>query len=291
MSIEAVASEAVGAPLGHEDAAIRPRRRLSRGTWIVGAVLLGIIVLGAILAPVLVSVSPLQTSSTVLKGPSGAHWFGTDELGRDLFARVLYGSRETLAVGAAVTVLSTVLGALGGLVAGYFGGWSDTVLSRLSDVLLSVPTMLLAIVIVASLGSESTYLTLALVLVFVPVMLRVVRASTIAVRGRNFVRSAEAIGASPARVLFREIPPHVVGPALVQGTFTFAYAVLTEAALNFIGIGVRPPDPSWGSTISAGQAFLYQAPFYSLIPGLLLALTVFAANLLADGLEARRSSR
>jgi peptide/nickel transport system permease protein len=196
-----------------------------------------------------------------------------------------------LAVGAAVTVLSTVLGGLGGLVAGYFGGWGDTVLSRLSDVLLSVPTMLLAIVIVASFGSESTYLTLALVLVFVPVMLRVVRSSTISVRGRNFVRSAEAIGASPARVLFLEIPPHVVGPALVQGTFTFAYAVLTEAALNFIGIGVRPPNPSWGSTISAGQAFLYQAPFYSLIPGLLLTLTVFAANLVADGLEARRSSR
>jgi peptide/nickel transport system permease protein len=227
----------------------------------------------------------------VLKAPSGAHWFGTDELGRDLFARVLYGSRETLAVGAAVTVLSVVLGGLGGLIAGYFAGWSDVVLSRLSDVLLSVPTMLLAIVIVASLGSESTYLTLALVLVFVPVMLRVVRSSTIAVRGRNFVRSAEAIGASPARVLFREIPPHVVGPALVQGTFTFAYVVLTEAALNFIGIGVRPPNPSWGSTISAGQAFLYQAPFYSLIPGLLLTLTVFAVNLLADGLEARRSTR
>lgn len=251
----------------------------------IGLVVVGVIVLLALAAPLLAPFDPLAPSASRLAGPSGTHLFGTDLYGRDVLSRMLVGARVSVMVGFVVTLSALVIGGTLGCVAGFVGGVADAVVSRITEVLLAVPGVLLAIAIVATLGSGVWNVCIALTLGQAPIMIRVVRSSTLALRERPFVRAAHAVGATRLRILFRHIAPYVLGVAAVQGTFVFAHAILYEAALSFLGIGVKPPDPTWGNMISESRAFLSVQPWNAIFPGLAITLLVLGVNFLGDGLR------
>lgn len=263
----------------------RRRRRGFGVTGWLGAGVLAVIALAAVLAPLVTPFGPVDPSGGALEAPNGTHWLGTDMYSRDTFTRIVYGARVSLSVGLLVTAVTFVLGMALGLVSGFFGGWLDAVIGRCTDALLALPGILIAISIVAVLGTGVVNVAIALVLVYVPVMLRMVRGSTIAVRQRLHVRSARAAGAGPVRILLRHIAPYVLGPALVQATFVFAHAVLYEASLSFLGLGVQPPTPTWGNMIADGLEHLSANPLQVVIPSLVISLVVLAVNLFGDALR------
>jgi peptide/nickel transport system permease protein len=219
-----------------------------------------------------------------LKGPSGSHVLGTDELGRDLFARIAHGARYSLAIAALTSLGAIVGGTLLGLVAGFFRRL-DTPLMRVVDAMMSLPDILLAIALVAILGPSLLNVVLALVLVYTPRVARVVRASTLVVRELLFVEAARAIGVSTFRILWRHILPNLMSPILVQASFIFAYAILAEAALSFLGVGVPPEIPTWGTMIAGSQQYAHQALGVVLYPGLAIILTALSLQLLGDGVR------
>jgi len=223
--------------------------------------------------------------SALLLPPSPAWWLGTDDLGRDILSRLLAGGRISLGVGLAATVAAAVVGVPAGLVSGFWRGWVDGALMRLMDLLFSIPTMVLAIAIVGVLGPSLTNATLAIAVVAMPQFARLVRGQVLALREEEFIQAAWAVGAQPLRILRRHLLPNLLGLIVVQGTLTVSFAILTEATLSFLGLGVQPPTSSWGSMLRYGYPFLDQSPWAAVVPGAAIMLTVLGLNLLGDGIR------
>ena len=253
---------------------------------LLGGAIVGLILLSAIFADWVAPYSPLDLDVVqMLQGPNADHWLGTDELGRDVLSRAIFAARISMEVAFVAVTVGLVGGTLVGLVAAYFGGWVDLVLMRLMEVLFSFPAILLAVVLMASLGTNVLNAMIAIGIVFIPGFSRLARASTQAVLRQSYVEAARTIGMSDARIIFREILPNIVSTLIVEAAVAFAYAVLLESALSFLGLGAQPPDPSWGNMLNTGRGFLAQAPWLSLVPGMALFLCVLGFNLLGDGLR------
>ena len=261
------------------------RQLMRRRIVMVAAILLAAIVLLALGAPWLAGFDPNDTAVLErLKGPSGAHWMGTDELGRDLYARIVHGARYSLLIAALTAAGAVLCGAALGLVAGFFRRL-DAPLMRLVDAMMSFPDILLAIALVAILGSSLVNVVLALVLVYTPRVARVVRASTLVVRELLFVEAVRALGVRTSRILWRHILPNLLSPILVQLSFIFAYAILAEAGLSFLGVGVPPEIPTWGTMVAGSQQYAHQAFWVVLFPGLAIIVTALSLQLLGDGVR------
>ena len=257
-----------------------------------GALLVVLIIGGAIVAPWLVPFDPAsQQLALRLEGPSAQHWFGLDELGRDIFSRVLLGARVSLFVGVVVVGVSALVGMAIGSVAGYFGGRIDQAISRLMDVLLAFPGLLLAIALVAVLGPSLGNVVLALTVIGWVGYARLVRGQVLRAREFEYVVAARALGASTWRTLTRHVLPTALPAVTVQATLGMATAILSEASLSFLGLGVQPPTPSWGTMINGGRSHLLDAPHLTVFPGIFLALVVLGFNFLGDGLRDRLDPR
>ncbi|WP_432486839.1 ABC transporter permease [Kineococcus sp. SYSU DK018] len=217
--------------------------------------------------------------------PGAGHWFGTDDLGRDVLSRVVLGAKVSLQVGAVAVGFSLLAGVTVGLVAGYYGRWLDTVLMRLMDVLFAFPAILLAIAVIAILGPGTTNAMIAIGITYTPVFARVTRAAVLGVKESVFVRASRSVGVSDARMLLRHVLPNAAPPIIVQTSVSLAFAVLAEAALSFVGLGTRPPAPSWGRMLSEGRSYLEDAWWMAVFPGLAIVLLVLAFNLLGDALR------
>ncbi len=220
-----------------------------------------------------------------LQAPSGGHWFGTDELGRDIFSRVLVAASVSLRVGAIAVGISLVAGVTIGLAAGYYGRFIDDALMRVMDMLFAFPAVLLAIAILAVLGPGITNAMIAIGVVYTPIFARVTRAGVLAVREEVFVRAARSVGAGDLRIMFSHILPNVAGPIIVQTSLSLAFAILSEAALSFLGLGVQPPAPSWGRMLYDGRDFIQNAWWMGLFPGLAIFVTVLSFNIVGDALR------
>src|SRR5688500_12314956 len=252
----------------------------------VGAAIVAVAVLAAIVGPWLVPFDPsAQELALRLEGPTGAHWFGLDELGRDIFARILSGARISLMVGLVVVGVSATIGTVLGSVAGYFGGRIDEAISRVIDILLAFPGLLLAIALVAVLGPSLTNVILALALIGWVGYARLVRGQVLRAREFEFVQAVRAMGASTPRILARHIVTSVLPAVTVQATLGMAGSILREASLSFLGLGVQPPTPSWGTMLSYGKAHMLEAPHLTVFPGIAIAVLVLGFNFLGDGLR------
>jgi peptide/nickel transport system permease protein len=255
-----------------------------RKITLVGVVLMVLVVVVGLVAP-FIAVSPTHMDvSARLTRPGAAHWFGTDDVGRDVFSRVVHGARLSLLVGVAVVVFSFVVGLGCGLVAGYYRRL-DNVVMRVMDGLMAFPAIILAIALMASLGPSVLNVIIAIGVVYTPRVARVVRGSVLVIRETSYVEAARALGASDVALLGRHVLPNCLSPVIVQGSFVFAAAVLTEAALSFLGVGVPPYVPSWGNILSDGRLYMQQAPWLVLYPGAAIMLTVLGLNLFGDGLR------
>jgi peptide/nickel transport system permease protein len=254
-----------------------------RRVVLAGAVILAGVALLALFAPWIAPYDPMALKVLDrLQSPRAAHWFGTDELGRDVFSRVIFGARYSLLIGALVVVVSMVCGVLLGLAAGFFRRLDGPVM-RLVDAMMSFPDILLAIALVAVLGASMSNVILALAVVYTPRVARVVRASTLVVRELLFIEAARSLGISTWRILFIHVLQNIASPILVQATFIFAYAVLAEAGLSFLGVGVPPVLPTWGSMISSGQQFAHQAIWLVVFPGIAIILSALSLQMVGDG--------
>ena len=254
----------------------------------VGLAIIILLALAAIFADVIADYDTkvvAQHISDRLQGPSAQHWFVTDEFGRDIFARMIHGSRVSLVVGLISVSVSLIAGGTLGAFAGYYGGRVDNVIMRIMDIFLAVPSILLAITIVAALGTNLVNVMLAIGISGTPGFARIVRAAVMSVKDQEFVEASKAIGASNATIIFREIIPNCMAPIIVQATLSVAGAILSTASLSFIGLGVQPPDPEWGAMLSSGRDFLRDAVHLTLFPGLAIVVTILALNLLGDGLR------
>lgn len=262
-------------------------------SWIyAGAALVALLILIALLAPAIAPHPPLrQNLANDLIPYSADHWLGTDKLGRDILSRTIYGARISLSVGFATVALSLAIGLAVGSLAGYLGGWVDLLLMRLVDILLAFPGILLAIAFTAVLGPGLDHVVLALCLIGWTGYARLVRGEIIALRQREFIQAARALGANPRRVIARHLLPNLIAPLLIQATFGLAAAIIAEGSLSFLGLGVEPPTPSWGSMLNDGRQFLLVAPHLTTYPGLAIMITVLALNLVGDGLQDRFQRR
>lgn len=226
-----------------------------------------------------------QFSKHILEAPSGEFPLGTDEFGRDILSRMLYGARVSFEVGFISVLLAGSVGVVLGLIAGYMGGWVDNLLVLLMDVIWAFPAVLLAIVFVTTLGNSLQNAMIAIALVYMPTFMRVVRGSTLAVRQTTYVEAAQATGVAVPRMLAKHVFPNITAPLIVHASLNFAAAVLAEASLSFLGLGNQPPNPSWGSMVSSSYGYLQQAPWAAIVPGTAIALVVLGFNLLGDGLR------
>jgi peptide/nickel transport system permease protein len=252
----------------------------------VGLVITVMLVLVAIFAPLLAPYDELAMhAEDRFHPPSPTYYFGTDEFGRDIFSRIVIGSRVSLSVGLISIAIATVIGVAIGLAAGYEAGWFDTLTMRFFDALLAFPAILLAIVILAVLGPGATTAMLAVAIVNIPAFARLTRANVLVEKEKDYVLASRALGSRPGRILFRSILPNVMATLLVQITVSIAGAILLEAALSFLGLGTPLPAPSWGSMLSIGRGYLSQAPWYGIFPGLAITLLVMGLYLLGDGLR------
>ena len=259
---------------------------LARPTAVFGALVLLVVITVALFAPWIAPHDPLATSrSLVRKAPSAAHWFGTDEVGRDLLSRVIWGARASLAAGLIAVAIAVGAGVPIGMVAGYLGGWVDAVISRLTDAMLAVPFLILAIALAAFLGPSLGNAMIAIGVTATPIFVRLARGQVLAARAEDYVEAARAVGNPPVRILLRHILPNILPPVMVQATLAIAAAIIAEASLSFLGLGQQPPAPSWGSMLNTAQRFLTQAPWMAIFPGLAIFLTVLAFNLFGDGLR------
>jgi peptide/nickel transport system permease protein len=257
---------------------------IRRKTTLAGAILMALMLLLGILAPLIAGDPAHMDVSGRLAAPGRAHWFGTDDVGRDVWSRVVYGARLSLLVGGAVVALSFVVGIVCGVVAGYYRRL-DNVVMRVMDGLMAFPAIVLAIALMAALGPSVINVIVAIAVVYSPRVARVVRGSVLVIRETAYVEAARALGASDGLLLARHVLPNCMSPVIVQGSFTFAASVLTEAALSFLGVGVPPYVPSWGVILSEGRLYIQQAPWLVLYPGIAIMLTIFGLNLFGDGLR------
>ena len=279
--------------IGEAALAARPPRRetllrtLTRQRLAVaGGLIVGLFALMSVLGPLLAPYDPLkQQIPDRLKAPSWQHWMGTDEFGRDVFSRLLDGAHISFQVGVVSVGLAGIVGVVFGLIAGYFRGRIDSLISLVMDVVFAFPTILLAIALVAVLGSSLTNVMLAIGIVNAPTFYRVVRSSVLSVRQSVYVEAAVSLGTPVPTIMRRHIFPNITAPLIVHASLNFAAAVLSEAALSYLGLGNRPPSPSWGLMVSSAYGFLEQAPWATLFPGIAIALIVLGFNLLGDGLR------
>ncbi|MGE5675634.1 MAG: ABC transporter permease [Mycobacterium leprae] len=268
------------------------RRLMKHKGAVVGSVLLLLMMAIALLAPVIAPYPPNDADFTAsLQAPGPQHLLGTDEHGRDLLSRLIYGTRLSLAVGAISVGVGITLGVAIGAIAGFVGGWIDNVLMRFMDMLLAFPAILLAVAIVFMLGPGIEKAIIAVGIVSVPSYARITRGSVLSVRENEYVESARALGASQGRILWRHVLPNIFAPLLVRATLGTSEAILETAALGYLGLGARLPTPEWGLMLSRGSAHLYDAPHLVYFPGIAITLAVLAMNLLGDGLRAALDPR
>lgn len=253
---------------------------------LTGLIIIGFFLLTAIIGPELARYTPTEMNPQAARqAPSADYWFGTDEFGRDIFTRLLYGARISFQVGVISVGIAAAIGIVLGMVAGYFGGWWDNIITLLMDVLFAFPTILLAIALMTALGDGITNVMIAIGLVNAPAFMRVVRGSVLSVKNTAFVESAVSVGAKSSTILIRHVFPNVTAPLIVHASLNFAIAVLAEASLAYLSLGNKPPSPSWGSMVSTGYSILQIAPWAALFPGIAIGLTVLGFNLLGDGLR------
>ncbi|MEM5582648.1 ABC transporter permease [Roseibium sp. AS2] len=251
-----------------------------------GLILVAFFIGIALAAPILPIDDPIATSwSDVRKAPSAAHWLGTDEIGRDILSRMIWGAQASLLAGVVSVVIAVLVGVPFGLVSGYFGGWTDQAISRVTDALLATPFLILAIALAAFLGPSLTNAMIAIGLSAVPIFVRLTRGQVLAVKTEDFVEGARAVGLTHVAIMGRYILPNVLAPILVQATLTVATAIIAEASLSFLGLGQQAPAPSWGSMLNVAKNFMTQAPWMAWWPGAAIFLVVLGFNLLGDGLR------
>jgi peptide/nickel transport system permease protein len=262
------------------------RRFRHHHTGLVGLALVASFLIVAIGAPVVSPYSPIATDWDAIRlAPSLAHLMGTDEIGRDELARVIWGSQASLAAGVVSVLIAAAIGVPAGLIAGFGGGWVDSILSRIVDAMLAIPFLILAIALAAFLGPNLRNAMIAIGISTAPIFMRVSRAATLDTMTMDFIEAARAVGNPPWRIALRHIVPNIAAPVLVQSTLSIATAIIAEASLSFLGLGEQPPLASWGSMLNAAQQFLTQAPWLAIFPGLAIFLVVLGFNLLGDGLR------
>jgi peptide/nickel transport system permease protein len=266
------------------------RQRLAANPLLVAGAMLVILMIGvAVLAPVLSSYPADAGTAThpfaVLRPPSAAHWFGTDQVGRDVLSRVLYGARISPLIAASVLVIACAIGLPLGLAAGYFGGWLDDVIMRITDIFLAFPALLLALALAAVLPASLTSVTIAIAATWWPWYTRLVRGQAASVAGRPYIDGCRALGISRRRIIFRHVLPNAITPLIVQISLDFGGVILTASALSFLGLGAQDPTPDWGLMVSEGQGYFTTSWWAVTFPGLAILITAFAFNLLGDGLR------
>ena len=275
------------ATLAPETRLRRTLRRLRRqpATLVAASVVLAF-VLVAVLAPLLAPYDPMASNFlAVRKPPSAAHWLGTDEVGRDVLSRIIYGTRASVLAGLIPVVVALGISVPLGVISGYAGGWLDAVLMRVTDAMLAVPFLIVAIALAAFLGPNLWNAMLAIGIAALPVFVRLARGAALSVRAEDYIEAARAVGASPLRIAFRHMIPNMLPPLLVQGSVMAATAIIAEASLSFLGLGQQPPAPSWGSMLNAAQRHMVAAPWMAIAPGAVIFTLVIALNLLGDGLR------
>jgi peptide/nickel transport system permease protein len=271
----------------HESPGARAWRRLvRRKSAVLGLVIIVLFVLVAVFAPLIASFDPAQQSWTsIRKPPSLEHWFGTDESGRDLFSRVVFGARASLMAGVVSVSIALALGVPIGLLAGYGGRWIDAVIGRITDAMLACPFLILAIALAAFLGPSLQNAMIAIGLTATPVFVRLTRGQVLSVKVEDYVEAARAVGNPPVRIAVKHILPNILPALIVQATISIATAIIAEASLSFLGLGQQPPAPSWGSMLNTAQRFLTNAAWMAVWPGIAIFLVVLSFNLLGDGLR------
>jgi peptide/nickel transport system permease protein len=253
---------------------------------LIGIGVVGVMIFLAVTADFLTPYDPnYQDYNTLLQGPSADHPFGTDQVGRDVYSRVVYGARISLLVGVIAVGIGMTVGVVIGLTAGLYRGWIDEILMRVMDAINAFPALVLALAITSALGANIVNIMIAIGVVYMPSYARLVRAQVLSVRERDFVIAAQVLGARTPRVMFLHVWPNVTAPIIVQASLNVSTAILTEASLSFLGLGVRPPTPSWGSSLQAGYQYLSAAPWLSIYPGIAIFIAVLAFNLFGDGLR------
>jgi len=274
------------APGQRSPAALALGRFLARRAAVAGLVVIVVFVVVAIAAPLVSPYNPTATSWTAIrKAPSVAHWMGTDENGRDVLARVIYGARASMLAGVVSVLIAAGIGVPVGLLAGFAGGKTDAVIGRLVDAMLACPFLILAIALAAFLGPSLNNAMIAIGVTAAPIFVRIARGATMDAATNEYVEAARALGNPPWRVAIRHVLPNIVPPVLVQATLAIATAIIAEASLSFLGLGQQPPEPSWGSMLNSAQRFLTQAPWLAVFPGLAIFLAVLSFNLVGDGLR------
>lgn len=257
----------------------------NKTSW-VGLVLFLMVILAAIFAPLLAGHDPIaQSALRQLEGPSARHLFGTDEYGRDIWARLLYGARASLLIGIVSTLAAMLIGSAIGLLAGWYGGRFDAVVMQVMDILLAFPALILGLIVVAMLGPSAGNIIVAIALTSIPPFARIARAPTIALKNRDYVEACRALGYSDARIILVHILPNMIAEIVVMGSLWLANAIRTEASLAFIGLGIKPPTPTWGGMIRSGFENILDSAWLAVVPSLAILLVIFALNLLGDGLR------
>lgn len=255
-------------------------------TSLMGLIIISLLIIVAIFAPQIATHSPTEQNIIErYQAPSGEHWLGTDELGRDIFSRLVFGARITIKIGVICVGISMVTGVLLGCVAGYFGRWVDQVIMRIIDIMMAFPSILLAIALVAVLGKSLTNAMIAVGIVGVPHFARIVRSTVLSVKETEYIEASRVIGAKNGRILFSHVLPNCLAPIIVQATLTVGTAILDAAGLSFLGLGAQPPTPEWGAMLSDGRSALQTAPWVVMFPGLAIFLVVLGFNLFGDGLR------
>ncbi len=280
-----------GEALGQAEAGKRQRARelalalLRSKTFVVGAAILAFWILDALLWPLIVPYDPEALAAATLQGPSLAHWFWTDDLGRDVLSRTLAGAATTLTVAPAATALGVIAGILVGLFTGYYRGIADDIAMRVVDALLAFPLIIIAVLVMSILGPSVVNVVLVIAIIFTPIVARTVRSAVLVEREREYVAAAKLLGNSGFHIMFAEILPNIAGPIAVEVTIRLGYAIFTSATLSFLALGIQQPSPDWGLTISIGRAFLQIAPWEVLFPAGALATLIVGVNLVSDGLR------
>jgi peptide/nickel transport system permease protein len=252
----------------------------------VGAIIILFYILIGLFAPLLAPYDPYKILlEDKLLPPSGEHWMGTDDKGRDILSRILYGSRLSMGVGFAAVAFGAFFGIIFGLVAGYYGKWVDSIIMRMMDVMLAFPGILLALAIISALGPGLMNVTIAVGAFSVPLFARIVRGSTLEVKRLEYIDAIRSLGANDFVIIFKHILPNILSPIIVQGTLRLATAILSAAGLSFLGLGAQPPSPEWGTMLSNGRDFLFSAPYIAIFPGLAISILVLGFNIFGDGLR------
>jgi ABC-type dipeptide/oligopeptide/nickel transport system permease subunit len=262
------------------------RRYASNKAALIGAIILALLIIVAVVAPLLTTYSPDdQDLSSAFLLPSLQHWFGTDNLGRDILTRIMYGGRYTLLIGVISVAIATVIGVPVGLISGYYGAATDMVIQRFTDILLSFKAVMLAVIQVAVLGVGMESVTIAACIGVVPLFIRVARAEALSIRETDYVSAAINFGTGPLRILWRHVLPNALTPIIVYATLNIGTTILVAAGLGFLGLGVQPPTPEWGSMLGEARGYIFHAPLQMTFPGLVIFLAVLSFNLIGDGLR------